>query len=270
MRFQNSLRLALVTAVTLVSSQAIAADPPAHDAEPPAEARDAKGEVPITAFTYSAYGAPARTIGAQGYGLGLAGPGQRATAGGGIMAWGSPIDRLTLVVDAPRNVYLLDHFAPSAAAIVRILGKPGDGFSLGAIGKYKVEGFGTDKNGDTESEIESGLLFSYVKSGFHADLNTLTGFGMTEEGEIDTEGRLRLGYDVTSLLRVGVDGQGRYRLAGSKRLLNGALWDFAGGPQVMIGTSHFFGALTGGPTTMGLTKSSVVGWTLVASLGAAL
>jgi hypothetical protein len=184
--------------------------------------------------------------------------------------WGSPIDRLTLVVDAPRDVYLLDRFAPSAAAIVRILGNGVDGFSLGALAKYKVEGFGTDKNGDTESEIEGGILLSYVKYGFHADLNAITGFGLTDDGEIDSEGRLRLGYDVMKLVRVGADGQFRYRLAGSTRLLNGALWDFAAGPQILIGTSHFFGALTGGPTTMGLTKQGVSGWTLVASIGGAL
>jgi hypothetical protein len=265
--FRSSALLAL--AILLCAAPA-AADASAPDAQTPIEARDAKGEAPTVAYTYTAYGAPARTIGAQGYGLGLAGPGQRATAGGGILMWGSPIDRLTLIVDAPRDVYLLDRFAPSAAAIVRILGTPNDGFSLGALAKYKVEGFGTDKNGDTESEIEGGLLLSYVKYGFHADANAITGFGLTDDGEIDTEARLRLGYDVTRLVRVGADGQFRYRLSGTTRLLNGALWDFAAGPQILVGSSHFFGALTGGPTTMGLTKGGVAGWTLVASVGGAL
>jgi hypothetical protein len=254
----------------IFSSSAALADAAAPDSQPATEPRDAKGEVPIVAYTYSAQGAPARTIGAQGYGTGLAGPGRKATGGGGIMMWASPIDRLTLIVDAPRDVYFQDHFAPSAAAIVRILGDGKDGFTLGALAKYKVEGFGTDKNGDTESEVEGGLLLSYAKYGFHADLNAITGFGLTDDGEIDSEERLRLGYDVTKLVRVGADGQFRYRLAGSTRLLNGALWDFAAGPQILVGTSHFFGALTGGPTTMGLTRGGVSGWTLVASLGGAL
>ena len=250
------------------SAAAAPAQPDSQTSTP--EIRDAKGEAPIVAYTYTATGAPARTIGAQGYGMGLAGPGQKATAGGGILMYGSPIDRLTLVVDAPRDVYMLERFTPSAAAIVRILGTPNDGFSLGAIGKYKVEGFGTDKNGGTESEFESGLLLSYAKYGLHADLNAITGFGLNDDREIDTEGRLRIGYDVTSLVRVGADGQFRYRLSGANRLLNGALWDFAAGPQILVGSRNFFGALTGGPTTMGLTHGGVAGWTMIASLGGAL
>ncbi len=233
--------------------------------------RDAKTEVPIVAYTYAAAGAPAGTYGAYLYGTGLGASRQNAAAGGGVTAWGAPIDRLTLVADAPRDVYLLGHFAPSFAAIVRLFGRANDGWSLGALAKYKVEGFGTDPGGELESELEGGLLLSYgERRGLHFDLNAITGFGLTEEGEIDTEGRLRLGYDVASMVRVGVDGQGRYRLAGSKALPNGALWDFAAGPQIVIGTRHFFGALTGGPATMGVMSSGVLGWTLVASLGGAI
>jgi hypothetical protein len=236
-----------------------------------APSRDVKGEVPVVAYTYGAAGAPAGTYGAYLYGTGLGASRQTSTAGGGVTAWGSPIDRLTLVADAPRDVYLLGHFAPSIAAIARLFGRANEGWSLGALAKYKVEGFGTDPNGDLESEIEGGLLLSYGEHrGFHFDLNAITGFGLTEEGEIDTEGRLRLGYDVASMVRVGIDGQGRWRLAGSKALPNGAWWDAAGGPQIVIGTGHFFGALTGGPATMGVTNSGVLGWTLVASLGGAM
>jgi hypothetical protein len=259
-------------AVTIaLASPSARADDATNDADlQPRVARDAKGETPIVAYTYSAYGSPARTYGATAYGLGLVGPGQRPTAGGGVTLWGSPIDRLTLVVDAPRDVYFLDHFAPSAAAIVRLLGKPGEGFSLGLLGKYKVEGFGTDPDGNTEHEVESGLLLSYVHRGLHLDLNAITGFGLADTGEIDTEGRLRFGYDLTSLFRVGFDAQGRYRVSGDKALPNGATADFAGGPQLLIGNGHVFGALTAGPATMGLTKANAVGWTAVASLGGAL
>jgi hypothetical protein len=270
LRVARRAHSAFTVAAILCFANLAGADAAAPDSQPAVEPRDAKGEAPIVAYTCSAAGAPARTLGAQGYGVGLAGPGQRPSAGGGIMMYGSPIDRLTFIVDAPRNVYMLERFTPSAAMIVRILGTPGNGFSLGALGKYKVEGFGTDKNGDTESEIETGLLLSYAKYAFHADLNAITGFGLTDDGEIDTEMRLRMGYDVTSLVRVGADGQFRYRLAGTSRLFNGSLWDFAAGPQLMVGTNHVFGALTGGPTTMGLTRGGVAGWSIVASVGGAL
>src|SRR6185437_3836918 len=75
--------------------------------------RDAKTEVPILAYSYSATGAPAGTYGAYLYGTGLGASRQNATAGGGVTAWGSPVDRLTLVADIPRDVYLLGNFAPS-------------------------------------------------------------------------------------------------------------------------------------------------------------
>lgn len=67
-------------------------------------------------------------------------------------------------------------------------------------------------------------------------------------------------------MRIGVDGQTRVRLAGPKYLPNRQTWDFAAGPQIMIGTRHFYGALTGGPATMGLLSPNV-GWTVVASVG---
>ena len=67
-------------------------------------------------------------------------------------------------------------------------------------------------------------------------------------------------------VRIGVDGQTRVRLAGPKYLPNRQTWDFAAGPQIMIGTRHFYGALTGGPATMGLLSPNV-GWTVVASVG---
>jgi hypothetical protein len=263
------LSLSVGLALSLASPSAHA-DATTDTLTEPSGPRDVKTEVPITAFAYSATGAPAKTLGAYGYGLGLAGSGQRFSAGGGVTAWGSPIDRLTLVADALRDVYLLDHFAPSFAAVVRLLGRADDGFSLGALAKYKVEGFGTDANGDLESEIEGGLLLSYVHRQLHVDVNTITGVGLTEDGEIDTEARLRLGYDVGPLVRVGVDGQGRWRLAGTKNPPGNRTWDFGGGPQVVVGGKSFFGSLTTGPTTMGLTTPDIVGWTVMASVGGAL
>ena len=186
--------------------------------------------------------------------------------------WGSPIDRLTLAGDAQRNVF--GNFSPSFAAVVRLLGNSDEGWSLGALGKFKVEGFGRPGGIGTrpanpdeiESELETGLLLSYGRDGYHADLNTIAGFGLGDDGEIDTEGRLRLGYDVTRALRVGVDGQARVRANGPQYLPNGKIWDFAGGPQLIVGSKSFFGSLTGGPATMGLISDSV-GWNVIASVG---
>jgi hypothetical protein len=195
----------------------------------------------------------------------LVGSGINKVGGGGATVWGSPVDRLTLVGDAARDVF--GNFAPSASAIVRLYGKPNDGFSIGAIGKFKVDGFGVGPNNEIESEIESGILLSYARAGYHLDMNAITGFGTGDDGEIDTEGRLRFGKDLGSMVRVGADGLMRYRVAGTNKLLGGRTWDFAGGPQVVVGSSHFFGALTAGPTFMNV--ASGVGWTGIISIGGA-
>ncbi|HEX5101664.1 MAG TPA: hypothetical protein VFV94_19265 [Polyangiaceae bacterium] len=230
--------------------------------------RDAKSEVPITAYAYDAKGAPEKTVGAYGYGLGLAASGQDTSLGGGVTAWGSPIDRLTIVGDAPRDVS--GRFTPSLALIGRLLGGEAAGWALGALGKWKAEGFGVGPHGDEiESEIEGGFLVSFDDSGWHLDTNALAGFGTGPAGEADAEGRLRLGYDVSRLVWLGVDGQARVRLAGPKYLPNGRIWDFAAGPQVSVGTKHFFGAFTAGPATMGLVSDNV-GFNAILSAGGAL
>src|SRR5215471_10610577 len=70
----------------------------------PTAAKDVRREVPVVAYTYSAAGVSAKTYGVQAYGLGLAASGQDAVLGGGGAIWGSPIDRLTIVVDGQRNL----------------------------------------------------------------------------------------------------------------------------------------------------------------------
>jgi len=245
----------------------------AVDMTQPARAdRDVKTEVPILTYTYQATGVSAGALGAEAYGLGMTAAGgvgdrgaNRGIAGAGLTLWGSPFDRLTLVGDAARDVN--GNFAPSAAAIVRILGRAEDGPSLGVIGRFKVEGFGVGPNDEMESEIEGGLLFSYAKSHWHLDVNAITGFGTGDDGEIDTEGRLRIGRDIGEHLRLGVDGQARYRLSGDAPLVGGRSGDFAGGPQVLFGSGHFFGAFTAGPTTTNV--FSGLGWTAVATIGGA-
>jgi hypothetical protein len=226
---------------------------------------DVKGEIPIVAYAYTAHGATAGKVGVQAYGVGVGGRDQRATLGGGGMVWAAPIDRLTLVADGSRDV--TGNFAPSAAAIVRLLGTADDGFSLGALGKFKVEGFGTGPGGETESEIEGGLLLSYAKYGWHMDLNAITGFGTGDDGEIDAEGRLRAAHDVGRFVRVGIDGQARYRMAGDKKLPGNRAGDFVVGPQVLVGSSALFGSLTGGVATMGVANQ--LGWTSVLAIGGA-
>lgn len=237
---------------------------PTHTADeskgaPPApktQERDTRSEVPIVAYAYSATGAPAKSVGAQGYGVGMAASGQDAVLGGGVSVWGAPIDRLTLIGDASRNVW--GNFAPSAAAVVRILGDGKKGFSLGGLGKFKIDGFASGPNHDeVESELEIGALASFVQSGWHLDLNTIAGRGLGDDGEMDAEGRFRVGYDLGRYVRLGLDSQGRVRMAGPKYLPNGRTWDFAAGTQVMVAMSRFFGAFTAGPTTMGLTSNSV-------------
>jgi hypothetical protein len=250
------------------------ADEPAapDDSPAPVLTKDVRSEVPNLAYAYTAHGASAKSLGAMAYGLGVGAAGQKGILGGGVTVWGSPIDRLTLVGDAQRNVF--GNFSPSFAAIVRLLGKADDGWSLGALGKFKVEGFGRPgglgtppaEPDEIESELETGLLLSYGRDGYHLDVNAIAGFGMGDDGEIDTEGRVRLGYDVTRMLRVGVDGQGRVRANGPQYLPNGKTSDFAAGPQLVVGSKAFFGSLTGGPATMGLI-SDRVGWNVVASVG---
>jgi hypothetical protein len=232
------------------------------------ERRDRKGDIPIVAYAYAADGAPEKTVGAYGYGLGLAASGQDNALGGGVTVWGSPIDRLTLIGDAPSD--LSGRFTPSVALIGRILGGRKAGYALGALAKWKAEGFGVGPHGDEiESEIEGGALFSLEKSKVHLDANGLFGGGTGPAGEMDAEARLRLGYDVHRLVWLGIDGQARIRVAGPKTLPNGRIWDFAAGPQVLVGASHFFGSLTAGPTTMRLVTDAV-GFSAMVSLGGAM
>jgi hypothetical protein len=248
---------ASLACVASLASTALSAEP--TDAR---EVPDVRGSVPIVAYAYSAHGPADGSVGAQAYGLGVGAPGQRATVGGGGTLWGS-IGRLTLVGDGARDVF--GNFAPSAAAIVRFYGDPMRGLSLGALGRYKIDGFGLGPNREIESEIESGVILSYAAAGYHLDANAIVGAGLGDAGEIDLEGRLRAGRDLGRLLRLGVDGEARTRASGDARLPGGRTWDFTGGPQVLVGSGALFGALTAGPATMGVTRG--VGWSAMLSFG---
>ncbi len=254
-----------VLAQTTASPSAPSDDAVSSAAAHAAEAKDVRGEVPIVAYTYTASGASAKTFGVQAYGLGLAASGQSSVIGGGAAVWGSPIERLTIIVDGQRN--LSRDFSPSAAAVVRLYGNGGEGLTLGALGKFKIDGFGRGADGnEVESELEVGGLLSLASSSWHLDANAIAGRGLGDEGEMDTEGRLRFGRDFGSWARVGLDSQVRVRVAGPLTLANGRSWDFAAGPQFLGYFGNFFGSLTAGPTTMGLI-SDKVGWTALVSVG---
>jgi hypothetical protein len=236
---------------------------------------DIRSETPNQAYAYSAFGASPKTVGAQAYTLGVAALHQRGIVGGGLSVWGSPIDHLTLIGDAQRDFF--GNFAPSLAVVGRLLGDRAEGFSLGALGKAKMEGFGSGTpvgagtpplHHEIEGEIEVGLLASYAhEGGLHADLNAITGMGTGDDGEVDSEGRLRVGYDVTRILRLGFDSQARFRLHGPRYLPNGKTWDFSVGPQAIVGLGRFYVATTAGPTTTGLLTDHV-GWNAMISFGA--
>jgi hypothetical protein len=224
-------------------------------------------ESPIAAFAYAAQGSAAKSIGVQAYGLGLVAPGQDRVLGGGGAIWGSPARRLTLVVDGQRN--LSRDFSPSAAAILHFYGDRAEGLSLGALGKFKIDGFagGPDRD-EIESEVELGALVSYRHASWYVDANAIAGRGMGDDGEMDAEGRLRFGSSLGSYARLGFDGQVRARVAGPRLLPNGRTWDFAAGPQAIFAMDRWYGSVTAGPATTGLVSSSV-GWLAMLSVGAA-
>jgi len=263
MKTSMLIAIGLLLSSRTAFAQAGAADTPSESESGTHSAADLQRALPNVAYAYTANGASYKTIGLQAYGLGMAARDQDPVIGGGGAVWGSPVRRLTLIVDVHRNASRA--FSPSAAAIVTMY--QNEGFTLGALGKFKIDGFagGPDRD-EGESEVEIGGLASYGLYGWYADLNAIGGRGTGDDGETDVEGRLRMGRAVVPWLRVGVDGQARVRIAGPRYLPNGRTWDFVGGAQAIVNGNSFFGSLTAGPTTTGLLSKNV-GWTVVASVG---
>lgn len=224
--------------------------------------RDLAPLIPVGAYAYSA-GTDSGLLGAQVEAVAVGG--RKRTIGGGMTGWWAPIDRLTLFADAQRDVF--GHFAPSLAAITRVAGEPNDGWSLGLLGKFKVEGFGIGPNHETESEIEAGAVVSYAAGRVHLDLDGITGAGLGDDGEIDAEARVRFGGDITRAVRLGLDGQARWRVTGTTALAAGRTWDFAGGPQLVVIPGRWFVALTAGPSTMNVPDGRVA-FTSAVAVGA--
>jgi hypothetical protein len=270
MQIEMSLSVLGVLAATRLASAASTSEAADENqvtssVESSKEAKDIRNEVPNFAYAYTAYGTSPGAVGAQVYSLGLVAARQEATVGGGGMVWASPFKRLTFIVDAQRNVS--KNFSPSGAVIARLYGSGSQGLSFSGLGKFKIDGFAAGpKHDEVESEIEIGFLASVVDSGWLLDLNAIAGRGLGDDGETDAEGRLRLARSLGSMLRLGVDGQARARLSGPRTLPNGRTWDFAVGPQALLGLDNFYGSFTAGPTTSGLTSSNV-GWAVMAAVG---
>ncbi|MEO8548809.1 MAG: hypothetical protein ABI678_02505 [Kofleriaceae bacterium] len=228
-------------------------------------AKDVKDAIPNLAFAYTAGGVAKGTFGVQAYGADphAGGGSQESFLAGGGAIWASPIDRVTFVADASRN--LTGNFTPSVAGIVRLVGPSSDGLTFGVLGKLKVEGFGAAPGGEMEAEAEVGLLLSGASASWHGDLNAIAGFD-ADGGELDGEVRARLGRDLGRLVRLGIDGQVRYS-AGRRSLPGGRAGDFIVGPQVLLGTSHFYASFTGGPSTVGVPSS--LGWASIIAIGGA-
>lgn len=223
--------------------------PGAHS---PAQKRDAGTQVIQVAYTPSAFGTDAGVIGAAGFSSarGDLAAGQPAQFGGGLRIWGSPLERLAFQVDGERRDD--GTAAPSASVFVRLLGTHDGSWALAALAKYKAEGFA-----EVEGEIELGLANSWQRSGWNFDLGAIAGAGFEEE-EVDGELLARLRYAIAEYLSLGAEGRGRYRLRGSAPLPGGRDWDAFGGAQVCAQSTHFFGAFTFGPSTIGIERG--VGW----------
>ncbi len=258
--------LALSVAASVLALSAAAAAQAAADASvppPDATVTGIRDEVPLVGYTQSAFGASARTGGAAAFGglIGGATAPKTTDFGGGGRLWVSPIDRLTLLVDVERRPFG-DEAAPSATAAVRLLGDRAAGWAAGALVSYRTEGFA-----EIGGEVEAAVMLSFARARFHVDGNVVFGAGV-EEREMDGEVKLRLGYDVGSFVRLGLDGRFRYRLDGDELLPGDRRGDAAGGPEVMFGYGSFFAAVGGGPSTVGI--STTLGWTTTATIGGAL
>ena len=245
------------------SARAQAYDTPVADRTNEAPKRTIATETPAVAYAHSAFGVSSGTVGGAGYGeANGVFQAARPSFGGGVRAWGAPIDRLTLFVDAERRDEASNRrFAPSASVQVRILGSRAAGWALSGLARYKADGFA-----DLGGEVEFAVLGSYARRGWHLDGNVIVGAGF-EEGESDGELLARVGFDVLPFLRLGGEGRVRYRLSGDASLPGGRAGDVYAGPQLLGYYDAFFAAVTAGPSTIGVTND--VGWFALASIGGA-
>jgi hypothetical protein len=224
--------------------------------------RPAQSETPVVALTHSARGPSAPGYGASAFGSGtLALSGEvrdESQLGGGIRLWGTPIERVTLLVEAVRR----DNGELAPALTLQGCFWNDQSWAFGALGRFKSEGFA-----EIEGELELGLLGSYDAAATHVDLNAIIGRGF-DEAETDGELALRVGRDVWGGLRAGVESRVRYRLTGDLALPGGRKWDIVGGPQLSASFDRFFASLLTGPTTVGVVSG--VGWEGLLTFGGVL
>lgn len=224
-----------------------------------APVRDIRSEVPSVGLTYSAFGSAARVVGFTGIGRATSAEGGMLTGGGGYV-FASPLNRLTIALGAERG--LSGRSRPMASVLVRLAGSRQAGWAVAAIGNYKADGFG-----EIGGEAEFGTAFSLARHGWNLDANALLGVGFEEE-ETDAEFRLRVGYDLTSWMRLGIDEQVRVRMTGQKALAGNRTVDVDGGAQLVLGSSKFFGAITAGPSLFDVARG--VGFAVMVTTGGAM
>lgn len=211
---------------------------------PPREVRDG---APRLGLTEGPFGLAGGTMWAAAVGGGTsAGKGQ-SYGEGGVLVGGAPIDRLTLHVFGGRTSD--GRWAPDATAHVTFLGSTRDGYALGALARYKLEGFS-----EAGGEVELGLTGGLRTRRFYLDVNAIFGAGLEEEegGEMDGELKLRTGIAATDALRVGIDGRARKRMNGSRTLAGNKTWDALGGPQISLALGSLYCAVQGGATTVSI------------------
>lgn len=214
-------------------------------AKAPSDTRD---EAPRHAFVESPFNLASGVMMAALTGTGTAAKGANAGEGG-VRIGGSPVSRLVVHGLVGRGTD--GKWAPTATAHYRFFGSLADGYALGALAQYKTVGF-TEAGGEAEIGVTGGLRRKH----FYLDANVVAGVGVEagEVGELDGEGKLRLGFELDETFRFGVEGQIRDRLAGDKPLPNHRAFDVLGGPQILASWGRFVFAATGGATTMNVAQ----------------
>ena len=263
--------LAIAAALTVLTTlpAAMAAE---SSSEPDArleQKRDVRDELPRVLFVDSAFGMKGGGFGAAASGGGSFAQSKSHGIGGGLVAY-APIDRLTFDIAGGRTGD--SRWAPAATGAFRFLGSLTQGFALAGLARYKAEGF-TEYGG----EIELGIGGSLRSHRLVLDGNLVMGVGLEDEGatarsdtgtepptEVDGEAKLRFGYEVTDVLRLGVEGQSRKRFSGSRQLAGGRTSDVAFGAQAMLRLSPMFASLTVGPTTRDVERGvGAFGWVTI-------
>lgn len=208
----------------------------------PVPDNDLKSAFPRYAFVESPWGFDKPGMFAALAAGGVTAKGQSESQGG--LRLGGAFDRLTVHALLGRG--LDQRWSPTATAHVRLLGSPQGTYALGLMGQYKAEGF-TEAGG----EAELGVTFGLRHQRFYLEANALAGAGLEEEegGEVDAEGKLRVGFRALDLLRVGAEGQFRQRVSGDRRLPGNKTNDWTAGPQAIFASGPLFAAVTGGATS---------------------